>query len=894
MKPYKLILYALFAGLFSEVTYAQIRVPKFVSDGMVLQRDAEIKIWGWASPKEKITLEFNKKSFKTTATDTGTWQIKLPAQVAGGPHELVLKGKNELHIHDVLFGDVFLCIGQSNMVHQLDIHNITYAKDIETANCLEIRHLFVPTRTNLVGKQSDLTDPVSWKTANPKDVGRFSAVAYFFARNLYQTYKIPIGLINASVGGTPIEAWTSEAGFENFPAIKTIIEKNKDTAAASRASRPSFVNIPRNVPSDLGMVEKWFLPDSKSQHWRPINIPGFWEDHGLKDLNGVVWYRREIVIPKNMTETTAKVHLGRIVDADELYINGVRVGNSTYQYPQRRYTLQPGVLKEGKNFIVVKVSNTAGKGGFVPDKPYMIEANGQTLDLKGTWEYKVGEVYRPRAFGFGGGIVAQNQPTSLYNAMVAPFENLQLKGILWYQGESNTGKPAEYEALQIAQINNLRQNFSNPSLPFLFVQLPNFMDYNYLPSESDWARLRESQLRASKVPNTAMAVAIDLGEWNDIHPDNKKGVGDRLALAARKLIYQESIQASGPIFKHQTIENGKILLEFDHIGQGLTTNDGEKPSEFAIAGFDKKFVWANAQIENNKVVVWSNEVPNPTYVRYAWADNPVNPNLANVDGLPASPFRTDYIELDDKKAWKGKKCAVVLTYDDALNVHLDNAITALDSLSLKGTFYITASSNAATKRIADWRRAAQNGHELGNHTLYHPCDASGPGMSWVKPEYDLSKYTLRRIIDEVRMTNTYLESIDGKKKRTFAFTCGHKKVAEGEFMSSLENDFVAARAVRHEMHPLEQVNLMDVDCYAINGETGDQLIDLVKKAEANGTLLVFLFHGVGGEHSLNVSLEAHRQLLHYLKNNEATIWTAPMIDVAEHVRGLKNTLSNSR
>ena len=255
-------------------------------------------------------------------------------------------------------------------------------------------------------------------------------------------------------------------------------------------------------------------------------------------------------------------------------------------------------------------------------------------------------------------------------------------------------------------------------------------------------------------------------------------------------------------------------------------------------------------------------------------------NFKNLDDIQETLVRNE----NDAKSWKGRKCAVVLTYDDALNVHLDNAIPVLDSLSLKGTFYLTASSDAGTKRIADWRKASANGHELGNHTLFHPCDASVSGMSWVKPEYDLSKYSLRKIQDEIKMCNTYLKAIDGKDKRTFAFTCGHKKVAEGEFMQTLESEFIAARAVRHEMHTLAEVKLMDVDCYGINGETGDQLIQLVKQAQASGKLLVFLFHGVGGEHSLNVSLPAHRQLLIYLKQHEKDIWVAPMIEVAEHIK----------
>ena len=230
---------------------------------------------------------------------------------------------------------------------------------------------------------------------------------------------------------------------------------------------------------------------------------------------------------------------------------------------------------------------------------------------------------------------------------------------------------------------------------------------------------------------------------------------------------------------------------------------------------------------------------------------------------------------------------MVLTYDDALNVHLDNVIPVLDSLNLKGTFYLTASSDAASKRIKDWRKAAADGHELGNHTLYHPCDATGEGMSWVKPEYDLSKYSLLKIQDEIKVCNNYLKAIDGKTKRTFAFTCGHKKVAEGEFIQTLSNEFIAARTVRGEMHPFDEQKLMDMDCYSMEGKTGEQMIELVKQAQKSGKLLVFLFHGVGGEHSLNVSKEAHSQLVHYLKENEKDIYIDTMFNIAEHINELK-------
>jgi peptidoglycan/xylan/chitin deacetylase (PgdA/CDA1 family) len=240
----------------------------------------------------------------------------------------------------------------------------------------------------------------------------------------------------------------------------------------------------------------------------------------------------------------------------------------------------------------------------------------------------------------------------------------------------------------------------------------------------------------------------------------------------------------------------------------------------------------------------------------------------------------------NQSLWNNKKCAVSLTYDDALNVDLDNAIPALDSLGLKGSFYLSGYSGALTNRIDEWRAIAKNGHELGNHTLYHPC-TGGPGRGFVTADYDLSKYSIRRITDEMRMTNTLLKAIDGKTKRTFAYPCGDTKIGDSSYISPMKNEFVAARGVKSEMSKIDQVDLYNINCYAINGETGDQLIALVKKAMETNSLLVFLFHGVGGGHSLNVSLPAHSQLLHFLKQNQKDIWIAPMMDIAEYIKNYK-------
>jgi sialate O-acetylesterase len=621
---------------------AEVHLPKLLSDGMVMQRNTHLKIWGWASPFEKVVVKFNRKTARVTTDASGRWMVTLPAMQAGGPYIMTIDGSNHIILNDILIGDVWLCSGQSNMVHQMNLHAVRYANEIAHANYPQIRHFGVPNTADMRGPQSELSGS-SWKKAtNPRDLGEFSAVAFFFAESLYQKYHVPIGLINSSWGGTPIEAWMSEESLKNFPDIEATVVRNKDTAYVNRANKRPPDGTSMQSAVNRGMNEKWFDPSYTAKGWRQIAVPGYWEDQGVHNLNGVVWYRREIDVPASMAVSKAKVFLGRIVDADVFYINGMQVGTTSYMYPQRRYSIPDGILKPGKNLFVVRITNNAGKGGFVPDKPYQLIAGKDTIDLTGYWQYKVGQVNIPEHRFKGGGIAAQNQPTTLYNAMLAPLVNYGIKGFLWYQGEANTGRPEGYAKLQAAMIADWRLKWKMPDAPFLFVQLPGFMDMNYLPSESQWAAFREAQSGSLAVPNTAMAVTIDLGEWNDIHPDRKKEVGVRLALAAEKLAYSEkNLIAAGPIFQSAVTKGNEVTLTFTNIGGGLITIDGQTPQEFAVAGPDKKFVWAKTRIEGGKIVLWSDDISNPKYVRYAWADNPVNPNLFNREGFPAMPFRTD-------------------------------------------------------------------------------------------------------------------------------------------------------------------------------------------------------------------------------------------------------------
>lgn len=645
MNGLKSVLIVLCNFLAFHSSFADIRLPELIQDNMVLQREVPLKVWGWASPGEKVKIMLNKKSKTITTSADGKWIAVLPALKAGGPYEMRLEGKNVIVLKNILIGDVWLCSGQSNMVHQMGIHNVTYAEDIATANFPEIRQFWVPTATSLNGPKNDLKSG-AWKWANPKDINDFSAVAYFFARNIYTKHHVPIGIINASVGGTPIEAWTSEEGLKDFQSLVSVINRNKDTSYVNSLSRqPAVAPAKRSEDVDKGSNEaiKWFDPSYQPKNWHNINIPGYWEDQGVRDLNGIVWYRKEIEVPASEAGKEAKLFLGRIVDADVAYINGKQVGSTSYMYPQRRYAVPAGVLKAGKNILVIRVQNNSGKGGFVPDKPYYLQVGNLKVDLKGDWQYKVGQVFSP-VEGRGGpaGISEQNQPTALYNAMVAPYTNYAIKGVLWYQGESNTGNAREYVKLLPALISDWRKQFARADLPFYYVQLPGFGDYNYLPGESAFAIVREAALKTLNVPNTGMAVTIDLGEWNDIHPDNKKDVGERLALIARRFNYSEkALVYSGPLYQSSKIDKNKIIISFSNIGGGLISIDGEELSQFAVAGADKKFVWAKAQIVGDKVEVWSDEIPEPKFVRYAWADSPVDPNLYNKEKLPASPFRTD-------------------------------------------------------------------------------------------------------------------------------------------------------------------------------------------------------------------------------------------------------------
>ncbi|WP_233169267.1 sialate O-acetylesterase [Hymenobacter sp. BT523] len=624
---------------------AQVRLPRLVSDGMVLQRDADVAVWGWAKPGEAVSVAFLGKTYKATTGPDGRWRVQLPRLKAGGPFEMNIKASNQVAVKDIMVGDVWLCSGQSNMETPMSRLRDKYPDVVAQAANPNIRQYEVPLTYNFQRPQQDLTGG-KWIAADPQTVLKFSAVAYFFAKEINAKYKVPVGIIKDAVGGSPAEAWLSAEGLKQFPTYEQQLAKYKDSTVVlgiRQREGAAVANWYQTLyKTDQGEARgqlKWSAPDYDASSWPTMPVPGFWANQTpLGPVNGVVWFRKEVDVPAAMVGQPARLELGTLVDADSTYINGQLVGSTGYQYPPRKYDVKAGVLRPGKNVVVVRLISNGGRGGFTMDKKYELTAGGQTLDLRGPWQYKLGATMPPTP----GTTTFQYTPGGLFNGMIAPVLPYAIKGVLWYQGESNAGRTGDYQALFNGMIADWRQQFKQPNLPFLYAQLPNFMAAKKEPSESGWAVVRDVQRRGLALPHTGMAVILDAGEWNDIHPLDKQTPGHRLALAAQKVAYGDAkVVSSGPLYQSMQTNGNKVTLSFTGIGSGLVAKGGEPLKGFAIAGADKKFVWAQARIEGNKVVVWNDQVPNPAVVRYAWADNPEGVNLYNKEGLPASTFTTE-------------------------------------------------------------------------------------------------------------------------------------------------------------------------------------------------------------------------------------------------------------
>jgi len=643
MKALKIYFILFVALIVTTTAFCQVRLPKLISSGMVLQRDAKVKIWGWSAPNEKIAINFINKDHKIKANDKGEWELQLQSLKPGGPYIMKISASNTIEINDVLIGDVWLCSGQSNMAMTVGQVKDLYENEIASCDNKFIRNFEVPREYEFNVQRTDLSGG-SWSAANPTTVIKFSAAGYFFAKELYAKYKIPIGLINSSYGGTPIHAWLSEEALKPFPASYNEIEALKN---------PEFVKSIENkdielekswngnlLKNDLGVTTKgnWQSNATSTSDWQEAKIPGMYNGTPLEKVNGVVWYKKEIEVSKKVALSETILKLGTMMGADSTYVNGIFVGSTKDQWSLRKYGVSANTFVEGKNTITIRLVKKRGNGGFVEGLKYELVGSEETIDLSGIWKFKTGA----KLEALPNAVNLRWKPTSLHNSMIQPLKNYAVKGALWYQGEGNTGKPKEYAQLLPALIGELRTVFNNPNMPFLYVQLPNYLKPTDLPSESNWALLRESQLKTLAVPYTGMATTIDVGQWNDIHPHQKKEVGNRLALLAQNLVYGDSkVVCYGPKYESMQIENNKIVLSFSTFGSAMKFTGEGTHTNFAIAGEDKKFVWAEAKIENGKITVWSAAIPNPVAVRYAWSDNPEGEKLYNSESIPASPFRTD-------------------------------------------------------------------------------------------------------------------------------------------------------------------------------------------------------------------------------------------------------------
>lgn len=618
--------------------YAAVKVAPYFGNNMVLQRDIPNQIWGEAEKNEIVTIVFNGFTKKTKSDDAGKWSFLLPAMEYGGPFNMTIKGNSEtVTFRNILIGDLWVCSGQSNMEFSL-AEAYTGKEEILTSENKNIRLLTVP-KTIQTQEQNDIPD-ASWKECNPNTTSDFSAVGYFFGKNLYKELNIPIGLIDASWGGTLIETWTSwEASMNNSQYKKY---KGKTVEQAFGYTAPELNNINSAIRyNDKGTIDKWYLPESDVTGWEIMYAPKIW-DGELKNEKGVVWFRKKITLPENVAGKKGKLHLGEISDIDVTYFNGVLVGSMRYS-DIRNYDV---TLKAGKNLVVVRNQVMGGPGGMKSKaEDIFLEVDGKNYSLAGDWKYKPALLLS--SSGLKNANIGNNFASLLFNGMIHPLTKHKIKGVIWYQGEGNSWDAYRYRELFPILINDWRRHWGY-NLPFLWVQLASFRAEETLPRESRWAELREAQNMTLSLPNTGQAVITDIGDANNIHPRNKKDVGYRLAQSALKVVYGEDILGEGPAFESIQIKGNKVIVKFSNVGKGLTTRDKNKYGYvygFSIAGEDKKFVWAKAYIDGKNVIVFSDEVTSPVAVRYGWADNPTEINIVNSAGLLASPFRTD--------TWKG-------------------------------------------------------------------------------------------------------------------------------------------------------------------------------------------------------------------------------------------------
>lgn len=620
---------------------ARIELPQVFGDGAVVQRDQPMRIWGWSAPAAHLQVQFDHSKTAVTADAEGRWSVVLPAHAAGGPFELsVRSGKDETVSHDLLVGDVYLASGQSNMEFELYKAG-NAAAAIAHATDGAIRQIKIPDSWSV--RPVEHLPASHWVAASPATAGQFSAVAYFFAREIRADQHVPIGIINDNWGGSRIEPWMDATTAGVAPeAIEARIHREDGAQAKLLAATRQVL---ARWPSVLGVTAapsgqaRYAAADLDEHGWVPIAVPSLWESAGYEGMDGVAWYRTHFQLSAAEAAKGVTLELGMIDDSDVTWVNGRLVGHIDDGWNRpRHYRVPASALHAGRNTLAIRVDDL-GAGGGVYGEPsdLAIRPDGaRRRAFAGPW------LFRPEAVRL---VPVENRnqiPTLLYNKMIHPLLPLAIRGVLWYQGEANAADADAfvYRDQFKALIRQWRHDFQQPDLPFLWVQLANFRQGTDTATTSGWAMLRESQSAALALPHTAQAVTIDVGDPDTIHPTNKQAVGHRLALAARQVIYGESLVYSGPLYRAMTVEGHAIRLHFVTAGSALRVR-GEALAGFTIAGADRHFHPARARIDGDDVVVQAADVDAPVAVRYGWSENPADANLLNAAGLPASPFRTD-------------------------------------------------------------------------------------------------------------------------------------------------------------------------------------------------------------------------------------------------------------
>ena len=632
--------FALFLLLLSSsLAKAQLKLPHLISEGLVLQRAQPNTLWGWANPGEMVRVSLQQKTYSVATNAEGKWQIKIPAQKASGPFEIHIEsGSEQIDVRNVFFGDLWLCSGPSNMELPLSRVIERYPQILSEANPY-IRQFTVPDRYAF-DEPRDILSGGYWMLAQGKDLAQFSALGYFFAQEVYKATGVAIGLVNSALGGSPIEAWLSKESIKAFPkalkAYEEVLDPDFVRAALEKNEEIQTKWYSRLNETDAGLNQatKWYEPSLSLKSWDSLQLPFWYKNSSLAQHIGSVWFQKEIELKEAQLKGENLLRLGRVIDKDETFVNGVKVGEITYQYPPRRYTLNKGILKAGKNRISVRVTNTGERGGFLDDKPYFLITETDSIPLSGYWKYKKAAEMPPiEATEF-----IRWRPVGLYHQMISPLKHVAFKGVLWYQGESNADAPAAYARKMSHLISDWRSLFQNKSLPFYTVQLANYKAYSADPQESSWAELRLEQHRASTTnSNVFMASAIDLGEWNDIHPLAKKELGQRMAKQALSHSYNiKGLKAHHPFATSATIKKNTVVIHIKTDSNLIVKKSLEQ--SFSIADKSGDFKWASATIVGNDLhLKLPKDMQKPARVRYAYADNPKS-SVYSENGLPLLPF----------------------------------------------------------------------------------------------------------------------------------------------------------------------------------------------------------------------------------------------------------------